>query len=52
MGKINNCINMCGKYGVYVDTASDISLKDIRVKVDEKFPDIQFGGVQKLVNIK
>lgn len=39
-------------YGVYVDTASDISLKDIRVKVNEKFPDIQFGGVQKLINIK
>lgn len=39
-------------YGVYVDTASEIDIKDLRVKVEEDFPNVQFGGVLKKVNVK
>ena len=39
-------------YGVYVDTASEININDLRVKVDDNFPDTQFGGVKKEINVK
>jgi len=39
-------------YGVYVDTASDVFIDDLRVKVQVSFPAERFGGEVKKVNVK
>lgn len=39
-------------YGVYVDTASDIFVEGLRVKVQASFPAERFGGEIKKVNVK
>lgn len=39
-------------YGVYVDTASDIFVEGLRVKVQVSFPAERFGGEIKRINVK
>lgn len=39
-------------YGVYVDTASDIFVEGLRVKVQASFPAERFGGEIKRINVK
>ena len=39
-------------YGVYVDTASDIFVEGLRVKVQAFFPAERFGGEIKRINVK
>ena len=39
-------------YAVYVDTASDIHIEGLRVKVSDSFPAERFGGEIKKINVK
>lgn len=39
-------------YGLYVDTASDVHVTNMRVKLADSFPADRFGGEQRFLNIK
>lgn len=39
-------------YGLYVDTASDVHVTNMRVKLADSFPAERFGGEQRFLNIK
>lgn len=39
-------------YGLYVDTASDVHVTNMRVKLAYSFPAERFGGEQRFLNIK
>lgn len=39
-------------YGLYVDTASDVHVTNMRVKLADSFPAERFGGEQRFLNVK
>lgn len=39
-------------YGLYVDTASDVHVTNMRVKLADSFPADRFGGEQRFLNVK